>query len=469
MKHTIRFFLVVAAVTIVLLSCELFQLQPAARENPKDPGTRERSWSEPVMVSTNSTGYAYDPQVASDGAGNAVAVWQVEDDAYERIWTSTYTADNGWSTAQQLDNPSWDYAYYPNIACIGSGSFIAVWEQDTGTSTGIYSRTWNATGGWGEIVLVSTDANFAGEPHIDFNVSGNGFAVWEHYDDTNADYDIHGCRYISGSGWSTPSPVSDEETDVDTYNPRIACNSAGNAAVVWEEYNGDRYSVYGSLWTPEEDWWWPHDLDSGWTSRTQRSPETALDDSGYGLGLFYEYNPNTAKWNLYALPCNTLTGWSDTADLLTAEEGESEEYLPLSILFDSNGTAIAAWSQMKDYDTSYNLYSNTYTHTLGWGDEECIEVEMSGHSALPIIDFDGEGNCLAVWYQITPSALSFWSNLYLPGSGWGSPEMVGQSPEVVLEISENSPGLSVDAAGDAFAAWLEYENEHTFIMAAVYQ
>ena len=39
---------IIIMAVLLIISCEIFQLQPADRANPMDPGTRTRSWSEPV-------------------------------------------------------------------------------------------------------------------------------------------------------------------------------------------------------------------------------------------------------------------------------------------------------------------------------------------------------------------------------------------------------------------------------------
>ena len=469
-KNTVitKVCIVIIIMTVLLIiSCEIFQLQPAERANPMDPGTRTRSWSEPVNISSNTIDNAYNQAVASDGQGNAVAVWTLSIDggADNRIWTNSYSSSSGWGTAEQLDEPSLDEAEYPSVNYIGSGKFIAVWEQDDGSYTNIYSRSYNFTDGWGALEVVSGSDTFSYNPDVDFNNTGEGFAVWRKYDDGTGDYDIWGCRYAAG-GWQAPEAIR-ENADENASGSCVSCNDAGDAAAVWKEYDGDSYNVYGAMWT---------DLEGGWSYRTvlkpdaagdQRDPAVAMGEQGYGLCLWFEENPDTSNYNVYGTQCDKLTGWSSTATLISSEE--TVDIVFASVEFDGNGNAAAAWTHLADNDTVYDVCAAKYSISGGWTASTVIDVEASGHSALPNLGFYDEGNCLAAWYQVSPSEFSFWSTLYLPETGWSYPELVSESPEVAIEIGEYPVGLAVDDSGDAFAAWVAYEDAHQYIMASAYR
>ena len=95
--------------------------------------------------------YGYDPQVAVDPFGAALAVWQ----ASARIWSSVYTPEEGWGPSVQLDldDAAQDAAEAPRIGVDDMGRGTAVWyDFGTGPWTNRYSEEGTA-GALNDVVL----------------------------------------------------------------------------------------------------------------------------------------------------------------------------------------------------------------------------------------------------------------------------------------------------------------------------
>lgn len=74
------------------------------------------------------------PQIAMDGAGNAVAIWSAGDAAGRGsdIWASRFSARTGsWSPAELVEHNNFGRAFYPGIAMDPAGHAFAVWQQLT--------------------------------------------------------------------------------------------------------------------------------------------------------------------------------------------------------------------------------------------------------------------------------------------------------------------------------------------------
>ena len=56
-------------------------------------------WGTAALIETDNAGDAADPQIAIDGNGNALAVWDQSDGTRRNIWSNRYTAGVGWGTA----------------------------------------------------------------------------------------------------------------------------------------------------------------------------------------------------------------------------------------------------------------------------------------------------------------------------------------------------------------------------------
>ena len=79
-------------------------------------------------------------QIAIDGSGNALAVWQLSDGTRYNIWANRYTAGNGWGAAKLIETNNAGHARYPQVAIDGSGNALAVWQQSDGTRINIWAN-----------------------------------------------------------------------------------------------------------------------------------------------------------------------------------------------------------------------------------------------------------------------------------------------------------------------------------------
>jgi len=86
-------------------------------------------WSEPELIVTLDSGGLY-PQIAVDDSGNGFAVWiQSEDDTNE-LWASRYVLGTGWGAAEPIDtNDAAESVFWAQVAVDGAGNAVVVWEQ----------------------------------------------------------------------------------------------------------------------------------------------------------------------------------------------------------------------------------------------------------------------------------------------------------------------------------------------------
>jgi hypothetical protein len=59
-------------------------------------------WRQPQLLEFNDN-TAFNPQIAMNGSGNAVAVWQQSDGTSLKIWANRYTLSGGWGTAALIE------------------------------------------------------------------------------------------------------------------------------------------------------------------------------------------------------------------------------------------------------------------------------------------------------------------------------------------------------------------------------
>ncbi len=71
---------------------------------------------------------------------------------------------------------------------------------------------------------------------------------------------------------------------------------------------------------------------------------------------------------------------------------------------------MAVWQQHDG--TRRNIWANRYTAGSGWGTAALIESEDDGGASRPEIAIDAAGNAWAVWVQYDDPRYNIWANHY---------------------------------------------------------
>ena len=202
-----------------------------AGENISDVTVVCRAWGAAALIESDNSGNATTPQVAVDGAGNAIAVWSQSDGTRTNIIANRYLAGGGWIGAIPIETNTGD-ADSPQIAVDGTGNAVVVWSQaDTTPRINIWANHFTLGVGWAVPSLIeSDDTGDALAPHIAINNNDNTEAVWAQADGS-ARINIWANHYTVGWGWSVASRIETDNAG-DAVNPRIAIDSSGNALAV---------------------------------------------------------------------------------------------------------------------------------------------------------------------------------------------------------------------------------------------
>jgi len=96
----------------------------------------ESSWGTAALIETDA-GHAESHQITHDNSGNALAVWREADGGVFSIRASRYNASKSSWEASALIEANAGGAETPQIAIDGSGNALAVWEQNDGSQNNI--------------------------------------------------------------------------------------------------------------------------------------------------------------------------------------------------------------------------------------------------------------------------------------------------------------------------------------------
>src|SRR6185369_8815486 len=91
--------------------------------------------------------------------------------------------------------------YLPHLAVDRRGVVIAVWDQSDGAQSHIWSRCFVPGSGWGAPTMVENKAAVAGNPRVAVDGAGNATVVWMQFDGAENRSDIWASRFVPGAGW----------------------------------------------------------------------------------------------------------------------------------------------------------------------------------------------------------------------------------------------------------------------------
>ncbi|MGA1820950.1 MAG: hypothetical protein ACMUIG_00325, partial [Thermoplasmatota archaeon] len=200
-------------------------------------------WGTAQLIENNDDGNAVYPHVAVDPTGNATAVW-IQQGGLGFIWSNRYTTGVGWGTAEFIDIPGGGTPFEPQVAVDTAGNAVAVWEQNDGTRYNIWSNRYTSGVGWGTAGLIETDnTGDALEPQVAVDTYGNAVAIWHQSDGKR--HNIWSNRYTKDTGWGKPELVETANTGF-ADNPQVAIDKDGNVVAVWYQNDGMRYNIWSN-------------------------------------------------------------------------------------------------------------------------------------------------------------------------------------------------------------------------------
>ena len=195
--------------------------------------------------SLNTSNPNTNPHVALDGAGNAIAVWHRPDGSWNSIWSSRYVVGSGWGAPGLIETDNTNSAHDARVAFDAGGNAMAVWIQSDGVRDNVLANRYTAGQGWGSAVLIETDnAGPALEPRIVFDGNGNATAVWSHRDVAGFTFNILANRWTAATGWGTAAPI-DNAPDA-ARAPQLGIDDDGNVIVVWSQSDGTRTNIWAN-------------------------------------------------------------------------------------------------------------------------------------------------------------------------------------------------------------------------------
>jgi hypothetical protein len=236
-------------------------------------------WGTATLIETENGGTARNPEVAVDANGNAIAVWAQNDGMDNFAAANRYPAGGAWGTAQSIDNAP-GVSSDVGVASDPAGNAIAVW-----TGVGLRANRYAIVGGWGTDVDLRSDLTGGiATPDVAVGQDGSAVAVWVQSD--GALNNIWANRYVPGNDWGTAKLIETGDTGHANW-PNVAVDADGDAVAVWHQSDGTRTNIWANQYVAGQGWAKAELIESEDLGDAQR-PRIAVDPDGNAIAVWYQ-------------------------------------------------------------------------------------------------------------------------------------------------------------------------------------
>jgi hypothetical protein len=367
---------------------------------------------------------------------------------------------------------------------------------------------------WSAPQLVTGQGGVAAEPQLVADGQGNAILVWSHLNAWG--YNVVWAARFNGATrqWLAPRVVSHADGSHNTA-PQVASDGAGRVVVAWRRTDGTRDSVW---WTQG---WSSQSFNWSVPSRADSAVAPAGPIGSLAVGLSPHFNRMVLAWSARTNTVNTVPAIWARAFGLYVPAGHAEPRVisnangdPLvepSVTVDAAGTGWVAWRQYGPGPTAYPTFSNVQvTRIDGYGWQPAVwvsdlyaqarhvriasnrapfgaertwltwvepqrggavfaaqvttsgvaSVSMLGVSAIDgyhrsNLAVDNAGNVMVAWGQQASTATLMAARYAARTGAWGAPVNLDARAQPGSQAFGAS--LSVNTAGDLFAAWLSID------------
>lgn len=379
-------------------------------------------WTNPYLYYQcyDSTGYAqgtnryvrdgqgttvaqHSPDVARDGKGNFLIVWQHNlpfSDIYFQRYDSTGVALGG-NTGASNTVPFFTSQWSPEVAMNPSGSFVIGWaDSRIYDNPDIYFQRYDSSAvaqGLNQNANDDPGTALQNSPSVAIDINSDFILVWEDY--RNGDPDIYYQQYNSAGIPQGPNiKANDDLGTADQEYPSVITDENGGFIIVWQDKRDGNSNIYYQIY----------------------------NSSGVAQGVNKKVNDDS---------------------------GSADQMHP-SIAADENGNFIIVWEDWRNGnpDIYFQLYNSS---GVAQGNNVKSNDDIgTTWQRLPKVDINGEGKFVIVWedYRFgwdNPDILG--QRYYSDGAPWGENyRIVTNGPN----FGEKAPAVSTTSGAIIFS-WID--------------
>ena len=271
------------------------------------------TWSGP----TDLTGVAGGDSVrlAVDGSGVVTAIWRQGFSIQARRFSG-----GAWGSVNTLDPGG---SQQPAIVADSSGVVTAVWTADPGSGINVIRSSRFTGSGWSTPTPISTTGQDSTSAKLAVDASGAVTAVW--LANTGANFLIVAARFVNGS-WTTGTKIS--QAGQNAADPAVASGPAGSALATWQRSDGTNLRIQAAEFSSGA-WEDPITLSPAGVSVTSGGATVAMSPSGAAVaGWALSAPASNAQAIRYVLPPAPASGSGGTTPQPRPQPTKARRNLP---------------------------------------------------------------------------------------------------------------------------------------------
>ncbi len=314
-----------------------------------------RLWSKNGVAVSTAASYQTYPSAAPDGSGGLLAAWQDLRNGNYDVYAQRVSPIQAmlWRPDGAVVCSTTAGTYFPQIAPDGSGGAIVVWENlvPAGTSD-IYAQRLNSSGSqtWAAAgVSVCSAANHQQEPQIISDGASGGIVAWT--DLRGATVDVYAQR-VDANGtplWTPNGVVVSGAASAQNY-PRVVPDGAGGAVICWKDSRSGNYDIYAQrLNSVGAAQWTANGVVVCAEAGQQQLPALLSDGAGGVIVCWEDYRSGSADIYAQRLNSSGQAQWAGGGRIVCAA---ADAQSGPSIVTDGNSGAIISWQDRRGGVTS---------------------------------------------------------------------------------------------------------------------
>jgi hypothetical protein len=349
----------------------------------------------------------------------------------------------------------------PDVATDGAGNWVAVWDVAAAFGTGediLVARSTDAGQTWTAPAVIADSGALHDAARLATGGAGTWIAVWHSNDDLGGtlgtDWDIFYSRSTdAGLTWTAPAALHSDfggDGSARDVRPTVATDGAGTWVVAWEtcaasacSINNDMDILFSRSGNNGNTWSRPNFLNSdaaGDAPKGDSRPSLAADGSGTWV----------AMWRpLMARSTNGGRSWSPVTAAVVSGAPH--------VATDGVGTWLAVGATVVGSDTVIEVSRSTDAG-VNWTPAVALHGS-AGNDSSPQLATDGTGNWLATWTSTEGLGGALGTDFDVlsasstdAGVTWTAPEALDANAfsDVGFDFS---PRLATDALGNWVVVW----------------
>lgn len=177
------------------------------------------------------------PAIAVDRGGNALVIWSqlMSVGGMQSIEAKARPVGGTFQPTAEIVYGPGPQAFEPSVAFDDAGNAVAVWLGQTGGKASVLAAERSAGGGFGAPRVLSTPGVLASYPDLAITARGEALVAWVRGGTSSQ---IEAVARPPGGSFSAPRPVSPVAGEINLVSPTLAADGQGDAVAIWQLLDG---------------------------------------------------------------------------------------------------------------------------------------------------------------------------------------------------------------------------------------